>query len=107
VTEAKNIGMRDIRSDLQDRADWIRQQIRSEQTQFEMRIARLKREQSNQVDDLRAQLEAVTKLLQIASWHHDVRIAVARALARAATAEIAAHQFSRAQNRSIVGGVSE
>jgi hypothetical protein len=95
VTEAKSKAMRDIRSDLQDRADWIRQQIRSEQAQFEILIAQLKRQQTNRVDDLRTQLEAVTKLLQFASWHHDVRMAAARALALAATAEIAAHQFSQ------------
>jgi hypothetical protein len=101
VTEAKNKAMRDIRSDLQERADWFRQQIRAEQAEFESLIAQLKREQINRVDDLRAQLEAVTKLLQFASWYHDVRMSAARALALAATAEIAAHQFS--QPKTVVG----
>ena len=104
VTEAKKLKeMRDIRSDLQDRANRIRQQLRAEQAQFEILTAQLKREQSNRLEDLRAHLQAVTSLLQFASWHHDVRMAVARALALAATAEIAARQFSQAQNRSVVG----
>jgi hypothetical protein len=81
----------------------IRQQLRAEQVQFEILTAQLKREQSNRLEDLRAHLQAVTSLLQIARWHHDVRMAVARALALTATAEIAARQFSQAQNCSVVG----
>jgi hypothetical protein len=107
VTEAKNKVMRDIRSDLQDRVNLVRQQIRAEQAQFEVLTAQLKREHDRRLEDLRAQLQAVTRLLQFATWHHDVRMAVARALALAATAEIsaatAARQFSQAQNCSAVG----
>jgi len=94
--------MRDIRSDLQDRADWIRQQIRAQQAKFEIVTAQLKRDQTDQLEDLRAQLEGVTRLLQLATWYHDVRMATARALALAATAEIAARQFSQAQDRSVI-----
>jgi hypothetical protein len=103
VTEAKTKAMRDIRSDLQDRANWVWQQIRAEQAQFEILTAQLKREQDSRLEDLRAQLQAVTRLLQLATWYHDVRMGVARALALAATAEIAACQFSQAQNRPAVG----
>ncbi len=95
MIEAKNKGLRDIRGDLQDRVNRIRQQVRVEQARFEILTAQLKREQSNQLEDLKAQLQAVTRLLQFASWHHDLRMAVARALALAATAEIAACQFSQ------------
>lgn len=93
MTEAKSKEMRDIRSDLQDRADLLRQQLRTEQAQFELLVAQLKREQSNRIDDLRTQFEAATKLLQVANWYYNVRMAVARSLALAAAAEIAAHQF--------------
>jgi hypothetical protein len=85
--------MRDIRYDLQERIDLVRQQIRAEQAQFEVRIAQLRKEQSPRLDDLRAQLQAVTRLREIATWQHNVRMAVARALAVAATVEISAHDF--------------
>ena len=101
MTEAKSKAMRDIRSDLQDRANWIRQQIRAEQAQFESLTAQLRREQTNRLKDLNAQLTAVTKLLHFATWHHDVRMATARALALTASAEIAAR--AEAQDRSLVG----
>jgi DNA repair exonuclease SbcCD ATPase subunit len=106
VAESKNKAMRDIRSDLQDRADRIRQQITAQQAQFEIVAAQLKRDQTNQLEDLRAQLEAVTRLLQLATWHHDVRMATARALALAATAEITMSQFSQAQDGSVIDSPS-
>ena len=94
--------MRDIRGDLQDRVERVRQQIRAEQTQFEALTAQLKRERDSRLEDLRAQLQLVTKLLDFATWHHEARFAVAHALALAATAEIsataAARQFAQAQN---------
>lgn len=107
MTEAKSKEMRDIRSDLQDRADLLRQQLRTEQAQFELLVAQLRREQSNRIDDLRTQFEAATKLLQVANWYYNVRMAAARSLALAAAAEIAAHQFFDAQNCSIFGSASE
>jgi hypothetical protein len=99
VTEAKDKVMRDIRIDLQDRANWIRQQIRAEQAQFELLTTQLEKQQSDQVEGLRVQLETVTRFLQYANWHHEVHIAIARALALAATAEIAARQFYEARGR--------
>lgn len=99
MAEIRDKAMRDIRDDLQDRADWIQQQIIAEQTQFEIVATQLKREQTNELEGLRAQLQAVTRLLHLATWHHDVRMATARALALAATAEIATGQFCQAQGR--------
>jgi len=94
--------MRDIRGDLQDRTNRIRQQIRAEQAQFEILFARVRREHNDRLEHIRAQLEAVTRVLQFASWHHDLRMAAARALALAATAEIAARQVTQARNRSVI-----
>jgi hypothetical protein len=105
VVEAKSKSMRDIRSDLQDRAAWIQQQIRAELAQFEILTAQMKMEQTQQLEDLRAQLQAVTRLHQLATWHHDVRMATARALALAATAEIATAQFSKAQECAAIDGI--
>ena len=87
-----------IRSDLEDRADWIQQQIKAEQAKFEILITRLKMEQNNQLEDLKPQLQSVTALLRFATLHHDVRMALARAIALVAAAEIAARQFSQVQN---------
>jgi hypothetical protein len=94
--------MRDIRGDLQDRANMVEQQINAEQAQFERLIAQLKKKQGSRLEDLRAQLQAVNKLIEVTTWHRDVRMAVARALALAATVEIsaaaAARQYSQSQN---------
>jgi hypothetical protein len=97
MTKAENKEMRDIRSDLQDRADWIGEQIKSERNQFEIATAQLRKDQTNRLEDLGTQLQAVTRLLELATWHHNVRMATARALALAATAEIATGQFTQAQ----------
>lgn len=105
MTEAKK-AMRDIRSDLQDRVDWIGQQIRAEQAQFEIVTAQLKREQTNRLENLRAQLQAVTRLLQLAAWHHDVRMATARALAQVAAAEIASASFLKPETARQSAGPS-
>jgi hypothetical protein len=106
MAKARGKAMRDIRSDLQDRADWIRQQIRAEQTQFEIVTAQLKTEQTNQLEELRAQLQAVTRLHQLATWHHDVRMATARALEQVATAEIASASFLKPETARQSAGPS-
>jgi len=94
--------VRDIRGDLRDRVNMVQQQINAEQAQFEMLIAQLEREQNNRLEDLRAQLRAVNRVLKIVTWQHNLRMAVARALVLTATVEIsattAAHQFAQAQN---------
>jgi hypothetical protein len=86
--------MRDIRSDLEDRADWIERQIKAEQAQFETLITRVKEERASRLEALKPQLQAVSALIRFATWHHDVRMALTRAIALAATAEIAARRFS-------------
>ena len=98
MAEIENKAVRDIRRDLEDRADWIQQQIRAEQAQFESLIAQLKNEQNNRLEDLKPQLQAVTALLRFATLHHDARMALTRAIALAATAEIAARRFAQAQD---------
>jgi alanyl-tRNA synthetase len=97
VPEIKTQEMRDIRSDLEDRADWIQRQIMAEQAQFETLITRVKEERANRLEELKPQLQAVSALIRFATWHHDVRMALTRAIALAATAEIAARRFSETQ----------
>ena len=55
--------MRDIRTDLQERAAFIGEHIKASQAQFEMGLEQLKRDHDNKVKDLRAELEAVNVLL--------------------------------------------
>ena len=62
--------MRDIRNDLQERADWLEEQINSAQAQFDKYIEQLKAEHDNRVKDLKAELEAVNALLGIEQRRH-------------------------------------
>jgi hypothetical protein len=57
--------MRDIRGDLQERANLLEQQINAAQAEFEKLIEQLKREQNSRLDDLKAELEAVNRVMEI------------------------------------------
>ena len=81
--------MRDIRGDLQDRANVVEQQISAENAQFEQLILQLKAEQDNRVEHLRAQLQLVNKLLEFAAWQYNVRSELVRAIKVAEVAEAA------------------
>ena len=81
--------MRDIRGDLQDRVDMFEQQISLENTRFERMILRLKTEQDDKIEHLRAQLRLAHKLLEFMGWHHDVCATLTARIAAAEEAEIA------------------
>ena len=57
--------MRDIRGDLQERANLLGQQINAAQSQFEQAIEQLKREQDSRRGDLRSELETVNRVMEI------------------------------------------
>lgn len=57
--------MRDIRGDLQDRAALLEEQISAHEAQFEKLIDQLKREHESRLEDLKAELEAVNRLLEV------------------------------------------
>jgi hypothetical protein len=57
--------MRDIRGDLQDRASLLEEQINAHETEFDKLIEQLKREHDSRLEDLKAELEAVTGLMEI------------------------------------------
>jgi septal ring factor EnvC (AmiA/AmiB activator) len=78
--------MRDIRGDLQDRADRLKQQINAAEAQFEKHFEQLKEEQTRRLEDLGAQLDAVKRLIAVATWYHNVLAAAAAALAAATAA---------------------
>ena len=56
--------MRDIRGDLQDRASFLEEQISAAQVQFEKRMELFTREHEAKINDLRAEFEAVTMLME-------------------------------------------
>lgn len=57
--------MRDIRGDLQDRANLLKEQINAHQAQFDTLIEQFKREYDARLDDLKAELEAVNRLMDL------------------------------------------
>jgi len=96
--------MRDLRGDLQDRADLLAQQISVENARFERVIVQLKSEHDNQLEPLRAQLRLANKLLEFTDWHHNV---CATLTARIAVAEAAETSIRELQGRGGDGvGVS-
>jgi hypothetical protein len=65
--------MRDIRGDLQDRANLLEEQINAHQAQYETLIEQFKREYDARLDDLKAELEAVTRLMDLELRRHGGR----------------------------------
>ena len=57
--------IRDIRGDLQDRASLLEEQINAHEAEFEKLIEELKREHNSKLEDLKAELEAVTRLMEV------------------------------------------
>src|SRR6187401_1917715 len=57
--------MRDIRGDLQDRATLLEEQISAQEAQFETLVKQIKAEHEARREDLRAEFDAVTKLLEL------------------------------------------
>jgi hypothetical protein len=57
--------MRDIRGDLQDRAALLEEQINAHEAQFDKLIEQLKREHDARLEDLKTELEAVTRLMEL------------------------------------------
>ena len=57
--------MRDIRGDLQDRAALLEEQINAHEAQFDKLIEQLKREHDSRLEDLKTELEAVNRLLEL------------------------------------------
>jgi hypothetical protein len=79
--------MRDIRGDLAERAQRIRQEIDSEHARFAALLLQLKSERDQRLEPLTAQRQAVHKLLGFAAWQHHVRTSHMVAIAGTAAAE--------------------
>ena len=63
--------MRDIRTDLQERAAMIGDHIKATQAQFETMLEQIKRDHEGKVRDFRAELEAVNVLIGMEHRRHD------------------------------------
>jgi hypothetical protein len=57
--------MRDIRGDLQDRAALLEEQINAQEAQFDQLIEQLRREHDTRLEDFRAELDAVNRLMEL------------------------------------------
>jgi hypothetical protein len=68
--------MRDIRGDLQDRANAIKQQTSAAQNQFKKRFEQIKLEHQNRLKNPRAELEAVKLLMKTEDRRLGLRQAV-------------------------------
>ena len=75
--------MRDIRGDLQERANIVERKIHAEHARYEMLLEQLNREQDSILRDLGAKLQAVNRLVEMATWQHNLRSAVLLATAAA------------------------
>ena len=80
--------MRDIRCDLQARANLLEQQITDENAQFERAILQRKTTLDSNLQQLRAQLRLANKLLEFTAWHDNLRADLAARIAVAEVAEI-------------------
>lgn len=65
--------MRDIRGDLQDRANLLEEQINAHQAQYDSLIEQFKREYDARLDELKAELEAVNRLMDLELRRHGGR----------------------------------
>jgi hypothetical protein len=73
--------MRDIRGDLQDRAALLEEQINAQEAQFDQLIEQLKNEHDARLEDFRAELDAVNRLMELELRRIDATAAGQRAQA--------------------------
>jgi hypothetical protein len=74
----------------------VRQRIAAEDARFEALLLQLKSEHATHVQALKAELQAVNKLIDFTAWRHNVRTALLMAIAGAATAEISVRKSAEA-----------
>ena len=79
--------MRDIRSDLQGRAQRLKAQIDAENARFENLLRQLKSRRDGDLQHLRAQLRLANKLIEFTAWHDRLRAELAARIAAAEAAE--------------------
>lgn len=84
--------MRDIRGDLQDRAALLEEQINAHEAQFDKLIDQLKREHDSRLEDLKTELEAVNRLMELELRRLETAPSAPRGQGREQPAPQAVHQ---------------
>jgi hypothetical protein len=84
--------MRDIRGDLQARAELLKRQISDENVQFERAIQHLQARLDSHLQPLWDQLRLANKLLEFTAWHDNLRADLAARIAVADAAEVSIRQ---------------
>ncbi len=84
--------MRDIRGDLQDRAALLEEQINAHEAQFDKLIDQLRREHDSRLEDLKTELEAVTRLMELELRRLETAPSAQRGQGREQPAPHAVHQ---------------
>jgi hypothetical protein len=79
--------MRDIRIDLQDRADSLAHQISAENASFASLVSQIESEQNGKLTHLRAQLRLASKVIEFMLWHENLRVELTRRISAAETVE--------------------
>lgn len=79
--------MRDIRTDLQDRADTLAHQISAENARFASLVCQIESEQNSKLTHLRAQLSLANKLIEFTFWHDNLCVELTRRISAAETVE--------------------
>jgi hypothetical protein len=79
--------MRDIRGDLQGRAERLKAQISAENARFETLLGQLRTKRESNLEHLRAQLRLANKLIEFTAWHDKLRAELAARIAAAEAAE--------------------
>ena len=90
--------MRDIRTDLQDRADSVAHQISAENARFASLVSQIESEQSSKLTHLRAQLRLANKLIEFTLWHDNLRTELAM---RISVAEMVENMIKKSDGSAI------
>lgn len=93
--------MRDIRGDLQDRAALLEEQINAHEAQFDKLIDQLKREHDQRLEDLKTELEAVNRLMELELRRVETAPAAPSAPVREPVHHVSRHAPQPAQHQPV------
>jgi hypothetical protein len=79
--------MRDIRGELQGRADRLKQEIGAENARFQSLLQQIESRRESSLQQLKAQVRLAHKLLEFTAWHERIRAELTARIAAAEAAE--------------------
>jgi hypothetical protein len=95
--------MRDIRTDLQDRANSIAHEISAENARFASLVSQIESEQSSKLTHLRAQLRLANKLIEFTLWHDNLRVDLTARISAAEAVENIIEKSSGSAPNAFIG----